>query len=317
MEKIIEVRNLQKSFKDNKVLKGVDITVNSGSIFALLGSNGAGKTTIIKILTTLLKPDKGSIKISNFDIIKDKEKIKNIISLNGQNVSVDYILTAKENIELIAKLRHIKDVKTEVDNLLKQFNLYDVKDKSVQTFSGGMVRRLDLAMTLVGNTPIIFLDEPTTGLDPQSRIALWTVIKDLAKKGKTIFLTTQYLEEAEQLADYISILDKGKIVKSGTVNQLKKLFESEKIVFTFESEKSFLDAFKVLEEYNPSKNEKMLSIDVLIDDDIKKVAQIFQKFDDANINVMDFYKKQPTLEEVFLAVIGQKGDDENDAKDKE
>jgi len=249
MENAIHVKGLQKSYKKLNVLKGVDFEVEKGSIFALLGSNGAGKTTIVKILTTLLKQDGGIATVNGFDVTSMPDSVRQSISLTGQFAATDEILTGRENLIMIAKLRHLTNLRPVIDDLLNRFGLSDAADRRVSTYSGGMRRRLDIAMSLVGKPQIIFLDEPTTGLDPEARIEVWKTVKELAAKGTTVFLTTQYLEEAEQLADRIAILHEGKIIASGTLDELKKLFPPTKV---------------------------------------------------------EYVEKQPTLEEIFLAIIGKK-----------
>ncbi|WP_214630319.1 ABC transporter ATP-binding protein [Paenibacillus agaridevorans] len=249
MGKAIEARGLRKSFKDKEVLTGVDLEVKQGEIFALLGSNGAGKTTIVKILTTLLAQDGGAAVINGFDVATKPDHVRQSISLTGQFAAVDEILTGRENLIMIAKLRHLNNPRQVADGMLQRFGLTDAADRKPSTYSGGMRRRLDIALSLVGNPPIIFLDEPTTGLDPEARIEVWKTVKELANNGTTIFLTTQYLEEAEQLADRIAILHEGRIIAGGTLEELKKLFP-------------------------PAKTE--------------------------------YVEKQPTLEEIFLAIVGKK-----------
>lgn len=228
MEKAIEVKDLRKSFKDTEVLKGVEFEVNRGEIFALLGSNGAGKTTTVNILSTLLKSDGGTARICGFDISRQPERVRENISLTGQFAAVDEILTGRENILLIAKLRNVPKPAQVADDLLKRFGLTDAANKRAGTYSGGMKRRLDIAMSLVGAPAVIFLDEPTTGLDPEGRLEVWKTVKELAGSGVTILLTTQYLDEAEQLADKIAILNEGKIIANGTLEELKKLFPPAK-----------------------------------------------------------------------------------------
>ncbi len=245
----IQVKGLQKSYKKLHVLKGVDFEVEKGSIFALLGSNGAGKTTIVKILTTLLKQDGGTATVNGFDVAAKPDNVRQSISLTGQFAAVDEILTGRENLIMIARLRHLKNPRQVADDLLNRFGLTDAADRRVSTYSGGMRRRLDIAMSLVGKPQIIFLDEPTTGLDPEARIEVWKTVKELADNGTTVFLTTQYLDEAEQLADQIAILHEGRIIANGTLAELKKLFPPAKV---------------------------------------------------------EYVEKQPTLEEIFLAIIGKK-----------
>lgn len=247
--KAILVKGLKKSFKQLDVLKGVDFEVEHGSIFALLGSNGAGKTTIVKILTTLLRQDSGNVTVNGYDVIANPHNVRQSISLTGQFTAVDEILTGRENIIMIARLRHLKYPNKVADDLLKRLGLTDAAGRRVSTYSGGMKRRLDIAMSLVGKPQVIFLDEPTTGLDPEGRIEVWKIVKELAGSGTTVFLTTQYLEEAEQLADRIAILHEGRIIVSGTLGELKRLFPPAKV---------------------------------------------------------EYIEKQPTLEEIFLAIIGKK-----------
>lgn len=227
-ETAIQVKDLRKSFKDTEVLKGVDFEVRRGEIFALLGSNGAGKTTAVNILSTLLKSDGGTASVCGFDVSLQPGKVRENISLTGQFAAVDEILTGRENILLIAKLRSVHKPAQVADDLLKRFGLTDAANKRAGTYSGGMKRRLDIAMSLVGTPAVIFLDEPTTGLDPEGRLEVWKTVKELAGSGVTILLTTQYLEEAEQLADKIAILNEGKIIANGTLEELKKLFPPAK-----------------------------------------------------------------------------------------
>ena len=245
----ISVQGLKKSFKNVPVLTGVDFQVKAGSIFALLGSNGSGKTTIVKILTTLLKQDSGTAIVNGFDVTKKPDNVRQSISLTGQFAAVDEMLTGRENLIMIAKLRNQKNSRQVADGLLQRFSLDEAADRRVSTYSGGMRRKLDIAMSLIGKPQLIFLDEPTTGLDPEARIEVWRIVKELANGGTTVFLTTQYLEEAEQLADQIAILHEGRIIVNGTLAELKGLFPPAKV---------------------------------------------------------EYVEKQPTLEEIFLAIIGKK-----------
>lgn len=247
--KSIQVKGLRKSYTQLEVLKGVDFEVEQGSIFALLGSNGAGKTTVVKILTTLLAADGGTAVVNGFDVSSQQDQVRQAISLTGQFAAVDEILTGRENLIMIAKLRYLKNPRQVAEDMLKRFGLTDAADRRVSTYSGGMRRRLDIALSLVGKPKIIFLDEPTTGLDPEARIEVWKVVKELAEGGTTVLLTTQYLEEAEQLADRIAILHEGRIIASGTLSDLKKQFPATKV---------------------------------------------------------EYIEKQPSLEEIFLSIIGKK-----------
>ena len=256
----IHVRGLEKSYQQLHVLRGVDFDVARGSIFALLGSNGAGKTTVVKILSTLLKPDAGTAMVDGFDVATRPANVRESISLTGQFAAVDEILTGRENLVLVARLRHLEDVGQIADDLLARFQLTDAAERRVSTYSGGMRRRLDIAMSLIGNPPVIFLDEPTTGLDPQSRVEVWNTVKELAGQGTTVLLTTQYLDEAEQLADRIAILHEGRIIANGTLAELKRLLPP--------------------------------------------------------VNV-EYVEKQPTLEDVFLAIVGNDGNDSDDSDDSD
>ena len=227
----IHVQGLEKSYKELRVLRGVDFDVARGSIFALLGSNGAGKTTVVKILSTLLKPDAGTATVDGFDVATQPANVRESISLTGQFAAVDETLTGRENLVLMARLRHLKDAGQIADDLLARFQLTDAAERRVSTYSGGMRRRLDIAMSLIGNPPVIFLDEPTTGLDPQSRVEVWNSVKELAGQGTTVLLTTQYLDEAEQLADRIAILHEGRIIANGTLAELKQLLPPAKVEY--------------------------------------------------------------------------------------
>ncbi|MFI7280166.1 ABC transporter ATP-binding protein [Micromonospora chersina] len=244
---VIQVQGLEKSYKELHVLRGVDFDVARGSIFALLGSNGAGKTTVVRILSTLLKSDAGAARVNGFDVITQAARVRESISLTGQFAAVDEILSGRENLVLVARLRHLRDPGRIADDLLARFALTDAATRKVSTYSGGMRRRLDIAMSLIGNPPVIFLDEPTTGLDPQARLEVWQAVRELARQGTTVLLTTQYLDEAEQLADRIAILHQGRIIANGTLPELKQLLPPAKV---------------------------------------------------------EYVEKQPTLEEVFLAIVG-------------
>jgi ABC-2 type transport system ATP-binding protein len=238
----IRVQGLEKSYKKLRVLRGVDFDVARGSIFALLGSNGAGKTTVVNILSTLLKADAGTASVNGFDVATQAADVRQSISLTGQFAAVDEILTGRENLVLVARLRHLKDPGTIADGLLDRFSLTDAASRKVSTYSGGMRRRLDIAMSLIGNPPVIFLDEPTTGLDPQARIEVWQAVKELARHGTTVLLTTQNLDEAEQLADRIAILNEGRIIVNGTLTELRQLLPPPKVEYV-EKQPTLQDVF--------------------------------------------------------------------------
>jgi ABC-2 type transport system ATP-binding protein len=238
----IHVQGLEKSYKKLEVLRGVDFDVARGTIFALLGSNGAGKTTVVKILSTLLKADAGTASVNGFDVATLGADVRRSISLTGQFAAVDEILSGRENLMLVARLRQVKHPGAIADDLLDRFSLTDAAAKKVSTYSGGMRRRLDIAMSLIGDPPVIFLDEPTTGLDPRGRIEVWQTIKQLAEHGTTVLLTTQYLDEAEHLADRIAILHQGRIIVNGTLTELKQLLPAAKVEYV-EKQPTLEDVF--------------------------------------------------------------------------
>ncbi len=241
----IDVRGLEKSYKDVHVLKGVDFDVAAGSIFALLGSNGAGKTTAVRILSTLLKPDAGSATVNGFDVAARPSDVRQSISLTGQFAAVDDMLSGRENLVLVARLRHLDGPERLADDLLARFDLTEAATRRVSTYSGGMRRRLDIAMSLIGDPAVIFLDEPTTGLDPQGRLEVWQAIRELAGRGTTVLLTTQYLDEAEQLADRIAILHEGRILVNDTLAELKALLPPATVEYV-EKQPTLEDVFLTL-----------------------------------------------------------------------
>ena len=241
----IRVQGLEKSYKELHVLRGVDFDVARGSIFALLGSNGAGKTTVVKILSTLLKADGGTATVNGFDVATLGADVRESISLTGQFAAVDEILTGRENLVLVARLRHLKNPGKIADDLLTRFGLTEAGGRKASEYSGGMRRRLDIAMSLIGDPPVIFLDEPTAGLDPEARIEVWQAVKELAEGGTTVLLTTQYLDEAEQLADRIAILHKGTIIQNGTLTELKQLLPPAKVEYV-EKQPSLEEVFLTL-----------------------------------------------------------------------
>jgi ABC-2 type transport system ATP-binding protein len=227
----IRIAGLMKSYGDLEVLRGVDLAVGPGSIFALLGSNGAGKTTIVRILSTLLAADSGVAEVNGYDVATHAAAVRESISLTGQFAAVDEILTGRENLVLIARLRHLEHPGRIADDLLARFSLTDAARRRVASYSGGMRRRLDIAMSLIGSPPVVFLDEPTTGLDPEARIEVWQTVRELAGRGTSVMLTTQHLEEAEQLADHIGILHRGRIIAHGTLAELKQLFPPAEVEY--------------------------------------------------------------------------------------
>lgn len=309
-ERIIVVDSLEKSYKNFKVLKGINFTITKGSIFALLGSNGAGKTTTVNLLSTLIKPNAGNASICGFDTVRQGNKVREHISLTGQYAAVDESLTGRENLYMIGSLRHLSHRNEKVDELLEAFHLIEAANRRVSTYSGGMRRRLDLAMSLLGNPDVIFLDEPTTGLDPQSRLAMWEIIKSLSNCGITIFLTTQYLEEAEQLANHIAILHNGIIVAEGTPSELKEKLSHETVELAFYNLGEMEKAYKILEKYQIRYDNKMLTINIINDGNIKQLADILNLLNNANISLSSFTQKSPTLEDVFLKLVEEEQEKE-------
>lgn len=244
-EPAIRVRGIEKSFKDLHVLRGVDFDVAPGTIFALLGSNGAGKTTLVRILSTLLAADAGTATVNGYDVGAEPAEVRGSISLTGQFAAVDEVLTGRENLVLVARLRHLTEPRAIADELLARFALTEAGNRRAATYSGGMRRRLDIAMSLIGNPPVIFLDEPTTGLDPQARLEVWQTVRQLAGQGTTVLLTTQYLDEAEQLADRIAVLHQGTIIRNGTLAELKQLLPPATVEYV-EKQPSLEDVFLAL-----------------------------------------------------------------------
>lgn len=307
MGNAIEVVDLEKSFSDHKVIDGINFNVASGNIFALLGTNGSGKTTTVKMMTTLLKPDKGGIKIDGLDVLTQIGEVQSEFSLTGQFAAVDEVLTGRENLVLIAKLRHLTDYKQKVDELLTEFDLQEAADRPTQTYSGGMRRKLDLAMSLIGAPRILFLDEPTTGLDPQARATLWQMIRSLKKAGVTIFLTTQYLEEAEQLADTVAILNRGKIALQGTVAEVKKHLPKETLELTFADEETLARAAELV---GGKVNHEELSLVVTTNNEVARITAVLTQLQEANITILTFTQKQSTLDDVFFYIVGDQGEGE-------
>lgn len=300
MQEAIEVVDLEKSFSNHKVLDKISFRVPSGSIFALLGTNGSGKTTTVKMMTTLLKPDQGSVKIDNLDISQQALAVQKKFSLTGQFAAVDEVLTGRENLVLIAKLRHLKNYLSKVDELLAAFDLQEAADRPTQTYSGGMRRKLDLAMSLIDPPQILFLDEPTTGLDPQARAVLWQMIRTLKKSGVTIFLTTQYLEEAEQLADTVAILNRGKIALQGSVAEVKRHLPKETLELTFADEETLAAAETLI---GGKVNKELLALNVATDNKVEKITMILNQLQAAKLEILTFTQKRASLDDVFFMIV--------------
>ncbi|MFD1464936.1 ATP-binding cassette domain-containing protein [Lapidilactobacillus mulanensis] len=299
MSSIIKVTQVKKNFGKQTVLKNVSLTVEPGTIYGLLGANGAGKSTLLKIITGLLKADAGQVNFGEMIMPKAQIEIQRRFSFSGQQSSVDDVLTGFENLTLIAKLRHLAHPQKIAQDLLTRFDLTDAANKAAGSYSGGMVRRLDLAMSLVGDPEIIFLNEPTTGLDPASRNDLWKMIRELKAKGKTIFLTTQYLEEADQLTDQIGFLRDGEIVATGTPTEMKRLAGSAKLQLTFADEATATQAAATLATYRVTAiDPEALAVD-LPDGNMSSLT-ILKQLDDAGMTVVNFGLVAPTLDDVFM-----------------
>ena len=310
MDAAIEAKSLRKSYKNVAVLEDVSFSVQRGSVFALLGSNGAGKTTTINILTTLIKADGGTATVAGHDIAARPDKVRNEISLTGQFAAVDNRLTGRENLLLIGDLRHVADSARTATDLLRRFGLEEAADRSVSTFSGGMRRRLDIAMGLIGSPAVIFLDEPTTGFDPEARNEMWRTIRELAAGGTTVFLTTQYLDEADELADDIAVLHQGRIVASGTAGELKQLVPGGLIELTFSDEVTRDAATKALGTSYACLEGEGAMLTITTDGTVAEVAGIFVGLRDAGIEPAEFAQKVATLDDAFLKIIGSGGEEE-------
>ena len=301
----ISARGLRKSYGDKLVLDGVDLDVPEGSIFALLGPNGAGKTTIVQILSTLIRADGGDIRVAGHDPVREPDAVRKLIGVTGQFSAVDNLLTGEENLRLMADLHHMDRVsgRRRAQELLAWFDLSDASGKQVATYSGGMQRRLDLAMTLVGDPRVIFLDEPTTGLDPRSRRAVWQSIRDLVADGVTILLTTQYLEEADQLADRIALLDRGQIIAEGTPAELKRLVPGGHIRLRFSDTLALDSAAGAF--HGTRRDDDALTLDVPSDGGVESLRALLDQLDGAAVQVAGLSVHTPDLDDVFLALTGR------------
>ncbi|HUC15043.1 MAG TPA: ATP-binding cassette domain-containing protein [Acidimicrobiales bacterium] len=306
----IEVKGIRKSFGDNVVLDGIDFTVEQGSVFSLLGPNGAGKTTVINILTTLLCADSGMATVNGFDVAKQGDRVRGSISLTGQFAAVDNLLTGRENLLLIGDLRHCSNPARTAQMLLEQFGLTDAADRRTLTYSGGMRRKLDIALGLIGDPAIIFLDEPTTGLDPESRNMMWDTIKSLTGSGKTVFLTTQYLEEADRLADDVGIISHGRIAAQGTPKALKGTLAHGQIELRFADAPQLGKAALLLADRHPTRSESALTLTIPTDGTVGQVSRLFGLLETTQLEVVEFAQKSPTLDDAFLQVINNKKEEE-------
>ena len=301
----ISARAVRKSFGEHIVLGGVDLTVTEGTIFSLLGPNGAGKTTMVRILSTLIPADAGDVQVGGHDVTADPDAVRALIGVTGQFSAVDNYLTGEENLRLMADLRHLGRAagRCRIAELLERFDLTDAARKPLSAYSGGMRRRLDLAMTLVGNPSVIFLDEPTAGLDPRSRRTMWQIIRELVTDGVTIFLTTQYLEEADELADYVAVLDHGRIVAEGTPAELKRRIPGGHIQLQFAAPGALRAAAGLIPNATP--DDDQLIMQVPGDCSIASLRRVLNELDDARITVEHLSIHTPDLDDVFFAVTGR------------
>ena len=311
MSNAIEVYQISKAYGKVVALDNVDLTVKRGTVMGMLGPNGAGKTTLVRILTTLLRPSSGRATVLGYDVVRHARHLRSHIGLAGQSAAVDDLLTGRENILMAGRLYHMprQKVKQRADELLEQFDLVDAADRSVKGYSGGMRRRLDLAASLVAQPPMIFLDEPTTGLDPRSRIELWDVIRELVSGGTTVLLTTQYLEEADQLADEITVIDQGKVIAQGTADDLKHQAGSEFIDVTMrdaEEVQRAADTIRRFSENNESDiDEEGKIASIMVTDGASIMAEVVRSLDTESIAVSNLSLRQPTLDDVFLVLTGR------------
>lgn len=303
---VIEAKNLKKSYGSNEVLKGIDLVVERGTMVALLGPNGAGKTTTVRILSTLLSFDGGEVTVEGYDVTKQADKVRSVIGLTGQSAAVDEMLTGRENLIMMGRLYRLTagSAKERAQELLEEFDLVKAADRPAKTYSGGMRRRLDLAVSLIATPPVIFLDEPTTGLDPRSRLAMWDIINKLKAKGTTILLTTQYLEEADQLADRVVVIDGGRVIANGTANQLKSKIGNDRLVLGFKDAKAYQAAVKTLGDAVVETDEKDYSATIVIKDTNVDVKRTLEQLSGANISVEAMDIRKPTLDDVFLSLTG-------------
>lgn len=303
----IQVKNLKKSYGKTEVLKGVNLNVERGTMLALLGPNGAGKTTMVRIMSTLLKFNGGEVMIEGHDVSKEPDAVRNVIGLTGQSAAVDEMLTGRENLIMMGELYRLtsRSAKARAEELLQRFDLVEAANRPLKTYSGGMRRRLDLAVSLIATPPIIFLDEPTTGLDPRSRIAMWEIINELKKDGTTILLTTQYLEEADQLADQIVVIDGGKVIAEGTAKELKAKIGNDRLELTFATVKAIQAAVKTLGTSVVDSSDKDKTVTVLVKDTDKDVASTLARIHKAKLKVEAIAIHKPTLDDVFLSVTGK------------
>ncbi|PJM93210.1 ATP-binding cassette domain-containing protein [Streptomyces sp. CB01373] len=299
----IAVSGLRKAYGDKVVLDGIDFEVAAGSVFSLLGPNGAGKTTTVNVLTTLMRADEGTVRVAGHDVVTASKQVRAAIGVTGQFAAVDELLSGRENLQMMADLKRVRSGGRVVAGLLERFDLGESADKPASAYSGGMRRKLDLAMTLVGNPRIIFLDEPTTGLDPRSRRTMWGIVRELVADGTTIFLTTQYLEEADQLADRIAVLDQGRLVAQGTPEELKRQAPGSHVRLRFTGLHELDAAARILA--GSTRGDQELTLRVPSDGGSKSLRAVLDTLDEHTINAAEFSVHTPDLDDVFLALTGR------------
>ena len=314
----IETENLQKHFGEVRAVDGVDMQVPAGSVLGLLGPNGAGKTTTVRILTTLLRPDSGSARVAGFDVVRDETELRSHIGLAGQYAAVDENLKGRENLYMVGRLYHLPkaEARERADELLERFQLSDAADRFVRTYSGGMRRRLDLAAALVARPPVLFLDEPTTGLDPRSRLSLWETIEDRVAGGSTVLLTTQYLDEADRLADSIAVIDNGRVIAEGTSDQLKSQVGGERLDVTLEDpddRRVSIEALESMAAARPTCEDRVVHVPLRAHRGA--IAEAVRLLDERNVGIDDIAIRRPTLDDVFLKLTGRTA--EQRAEDEE
>jgi ABC-2 type transport system ATP-binding protein len=304
---VIRAEGLTKAYGPNEVLKGIDLKVRRGTMLALLGPNGAGKTTTVKILSTLLKPDGGKVTIEGRDVVRDADDVRRVIGLTGQSAAVDDLLTGRENLVMMGRLYRLTQASAtaRAQELLEEFDLVKAAERPVKTYSGGMRRRLDLAVSLIATPPVIFLDEPTTGLDPRSRLAMWDIINNLKEQGATILLTTQYLEEADQLADRIVVIDGGKVIAEGTASELKSKVGKDRLELVFADAAAYKKAKTALDGEVVDGNAREYSVTTVINDTNTDVRRALDKLNGAGVDLRSMSVHQPTLDDVFLSLTGK------------
>lgn len=318
-EYVIEAKGLTKSYGTNNVLRGIDLKVPRGTMLALLGPNGAGKTTTVRILSTLLKYDGGTVTVEGHDVKQDADKVRSVIGLTGQSAAVDELLTGRENLEMMGRLYRLTpaSAKARAQELLEDFDLVKAGERPAKTYSGGMRRRLDLAVSLIATPPIIFLDEPTTGLDPRSRLSMWDIINKLKDGGTTILLTTQYLEEADQLADRIVVIDGGKVIAEGTAAELKSKVGKDRLELTFDDIQTMELARKALAGDVVDSNEKDYTVTTMIEDTNEDVRHVLDRLSGAQVRIASMNVRKPTLDDVFLSLTGKQTQSDGAADESE